>query len=191
MKIQIREISAQDIQKVCESGLPGENLLSDRVTLVCTDDEGHTAISYMQKQQLERLGIEYIQTHSWLEYSEVMDEYFMKLSQNDFYNDPIKNPPKTIDVRFIECKMGEDTEVWQNVETHQYYLRMLSGRERFARWMTCGSRMTNWEDRSIVRPNITFCNGCQTETVRYDDWNDTAAYDEPGGFNPNFRNKEK
>lgn len=39
-----------------------------------------------------------------------------------------------------------------------------------------------------IRPNVTFRNGTQTETVLYDDWNGTAAYNST--FNPNFKKGE-
>lgn len=35
---------------------------------------------------------------------------------------------------------------------------------------------------------VTFRNGTQTETVLYDDWNGTAAYNST--FNPNFKKGE-
>lgn len=44
------------------------------------------------------------------------------------------------------------------------------------------------EDGNCIRPNVTFRNGTQTETVLYDDWNGTAAYNST--FNPNFKKGE-
>lgn len=57
-------------------------------------------------------------------------------------------------------------------------------REPFARWLTCYKTQHGWEDGCCVHPNITFRNGEQTETTRYDDWNETAVYSD--SFNPNF-----
>lgn len=57
--------------------------------------------------------------------------------------------------------------------------------EPFARWLVCRERQGWWEDGACVRPNITFRHRKQTEKVRYDDWNETAAYSDT--FNPNFR----
>lgn len=42
--------------------------------------------------------------------------------------------------------------------------------------------------KNCIRPNVTFRNGTQTETVLYDDWNGTAAYNST--FNPNFKKGE-
>lgn len=49
----------------------------------------------------------------------------------------------------------------------------------------CGA---SWMDGNCIRPNVTFRNGTQTETVLYDDWNGTAAYNST--FNPNFKKGE-
>lgn len=65
-----------------------------------------------------------------------------------------------------------------------YLMRQLC-REPFARWLTCYKHQGWWEDGNRIRPNITFRHRKQTEKVRYDDWNETAAYSDT--FNPNFR----
>lgn len=44
------------------------------------------------------------------------------------------------------------------------------------------------DNADCIRPNVTFRNGTQTETVLYDDWNGTAAYNST--FNPNFKKGE-
>lgn len=184
MELEIRPMNREEISVLNECGMPGDGLAQGRLSAVVTDEEGHSGTLFIEKEIVERLGAQYIASHTALEYSNVCGEWFPKLSQNDYYNDPARNPPKTIEVRFIEEKFGERTEVWQNVATEEYYLRMLCN-EPFARWMTCGNRMTGWQDRSEIRPNVTFKHGEEIETVRYDDWNGPAAYKDT--FNPEFR----
>lgn len=98
-----------------------------------------------------------------------------------------RNPPKTIDVEFV-CDMdGECTEIWRRLDTGGYLMRKLCN-EPFARWLTCHECGASWMDGNCIRPNVTFRNGTQTETVLYDDWNGTAAYNST--FNPNFKKGE-
>lgn len=185
MELQIRLISEIEIGELNACGMPGNKLAQERLAAVFTDEAGHSGKLFIEPEIIERLGAQYIASHTTLEYSNVCGEWFPKLSQNDYYNDPARNPPKTIEVSFIEEKCGEQTEVWKSVETGNYFLRMLC-REPFARWMTCGNRtMTGFTDRAEIRPNVTFKHGEQTETVHYDDWNGPAAYSDT--FNPNFR----
>ena len=125
-----------------------------------------------------------IAENSTLEYSKVCEEWFPKVSWNAYKNDPQRNPPKTIDVEFV-CDMdSERTEIWRRLDTGGYLMRKLCN-EPFARWLVCRERQGWWEDGACVRPNITFRHRKQTEKVRYDDWNETAAYSDT--FNPNFR----
>lgn len=188
MKLQIRPMNNEEIGDLNACGMNGDALAGTRLAAIFTDEMGHAGTLFIEAETVKRLGEKYIAAHTTLAYSEVCKEWFPKLSQNDYYNDPERNPPKTIDVKFIEEKCGEQTEVWKSVETGDYFLRMLC-REPFARWMTCGNRtMSGFTDGAEIRPNVTFKHGKQTETVRYDDWNGTAAYSDT--FNPDFRRKE-
>ena len=54
--------------------------------------------------------------------------------------------------------------------------------------VSCHECGASWMDGNCIRPNVTFRNGTQTETVLYDDWNGTAAYNST--FNPNFKKGE-
>ena len=82
---------------------------------------------------------------------------------------------------------GECTEIWRRLDTGGYLMRKLCN-EPFARWLTCQECGASWMDGNCIRPNVTFRNGTQTETVLYDDWNGTAAYNST--FNPNFKKGE-
>ena len=158
--------------------------LAARTKLVFVNREGAEATLFLENKVIDRLGFFYIAEHAQMEYSRVLNLWFAKISENEYYNNPILNPPITICVKYIEDKLGENTEVWQNICTGNYYLRTLCN-EPFARWMTCGPRRTGWQDRAEVRPNVTFKHGEQIERVYYDDWNGTAAYSDT--FNHNFR----
>lgn len=81
----------------------------------------------------------------------------------------------------------ECTEIWRRLDTGGYLMRKLCN-EPFARWLTCHECGASWMDGNCIRPNVTFRNGTQTETVLYDDWNGTAAYNST--FNPNFKKGE-
>lgn len=180
MKIEIRAISEEEAHPYGGLDAPA---LTDRRTVIFTDDEGHTGILFMKNEGIERLGEEYIATHSKLEYSSVCDEWFARVSENDWHNDPLRNPPRTIEVSFVELMRGENTEIWRAADGKRFFMRQRF-REPFARWLTCRKTQNGWEDGFCVRPNITFRNGEQTETTRYDDWNETAVYSD--SFNPNF-----
>lgn len=180
MQIEIRDITPE------EAAPYGENadiVLTGRKTVVFTDADGNVGKLYMKEEDIDLLGKQYIAENSTLEYSKVCEEWFPKVSWNAYKNDPQRNPPKTIDVEFV-CDMGsERTEIWRRLDTGGYLMRKLCN-EPFARWLVCRERQGWWEDGACVRPNITFRHRKQTEKVRYDDWNETAAYSDT--FNPNF-----
>jgi len=184
-RLVIRPMNDAEIAELnaCNSGL-GDQTAKERQTVQYTDENGNTGYAYVENALIEELGFEYIATHCSLRYSSVFNTWECNLSQEDYRNDPARNLPRTVKVRFVEDKAGENTEVWQNIESGQYYLRFLC-REPFAKWMTCGNRMSGWQDQNTIRPNITFRHGAQEETVRYKDWNGSAAYADT--FNPNFR----
>lgn len=186
MNVEIKNIDIEDIDQFDETGLNGRVALEGHCKMIVTDENGNSGYMFMPTSLLQELGVDYISSHVSLHYSEVLADWFVSLSQSDYHNDLVRNPPKVVKVRFVTTKVGENTEVWQNVVSGRYYLRMLCN-EPFARWMTCGNRASGWEDHNLIRPNITFQNveNGNCEGVRYDDWNDVAAYSDL--FNPNFR----
>lgn len=182
MKIEIRDITSEEESSYLEWG--ASDVLEGRKAIVFTDAEGNSGKLYMKEEDINALGKQYISENSTMEYSKVCDEWFPKVSWNAYKNDPTRNPPKIIDVEFV-CEMeGAYTEIWRRLDTGGYLMRKLC-REPFARWLVCYKRPGCWEDGCDIRPNITFRHGSQTEKVRYDDWNGTAAYSDT--FNPNFR----
>lgn len=181
MKVEIRDITPEEAAPYEDNA---DIILTGRKTVVFSDDEGNVGTLFMKTEELEILGKDYIEANSSMEYSEFCKEWFPKVSWNAYKNDTTRNPPKTVDVEFVEVMDGENTEIWRRTDTSGYLMRQRY-REPFARWLTCRKRQGGWEGGNCLRPNVTLRNGAQTETVFYDDWNGTAAYS--ATFNPNFR----
>lgn len=184
MKIEVTSPTPQDYAALNAVGMDADFCLKDRVKLLCQDENGNTAYSFMKKGEFDRLGLAYIEQHATLEHSEVCGQWFMKCSQNDYYNDLARSPEKIIVVEFAGYEDATGREVYRGVETQRYYLREPSRREPFAKWYVCGQRRVP-EDGNEPRPNLIFQHGDQTEKVVYDDWNGVAAYKEQ--FNKNFQ----
>lgn len=181
MQIEIRNITPEEAAQFCNNA---DIVLTGRKAVVFTDDEGNSGTLYMKEENVELLGEQYIAENSKMEYSKVCEGWIPSVSWNTYKNDPIRNPLKTVDVEFVCDIKGEYTEIWRRLDTGSYLMRKLYN-EPFARWLTCFDRQGWWEDGNCIRPNITFRHGKQTEKVRYDDWNEVAAYSDT--FNPHFR----
>lgn len=184
MDIEIAVVSLDDYKKFESAGMDAEVCLKDRVKLICRDDAGHVAESFMKWDELKRFGLSYIEQHAHLEYSQVCDEWFMRCSYAPWYNDLERNPEKIIPVEFLGIEDGTGREIYRGIETKLYYLRDVSSREPFAKWYVCGPRRIP-EDGYEARPNLIFQHGEQQEKVVYDDWNGVAAYSST--FNRDFR----
>lgn len=185
MKVKQRRLTADDVCRLNKDGMNGEYIAQNRVVLEFEDDDGHTGILYVESDITDRLGLEYIAANTKLEYSKVCDEYFPKLSQNNYYNDPTRFPERTVQVAFVDTVPGESTEVYRAIESGHYYMRQVSHREPFAKWLTAGKCEGGYVDRTEVRANITFEHKGQLEKITYDDWNGPAAYSNT--FNPDFK----
>ena len=189
MTISVSTITAQQAKTLASQGFNLPLITSTRKAVTFTDAEGHNAVAYIENEKLERLGLDYIASHATLEYSDVCNEYFLKLSENDYYNDPARFPPKLITVETIGRVMPNGEQLFRNlsyipgIENRRYYLRVPSAREPFAKWYTATSR---GDILYSVRANTTFVNARngQYETVTYDDWNQHAVYEK--SFNPKF-----
>lgn len=129
MKITVAVITPQDYEKFNAVGMNAEACLADRVKLICQDDAGHVAESFMKQDEFDRLGLAYIEQNAKLEHSAVCDEWFMKCSQNSWYNDPEHNPEKVIKVIFVGIEDGTGREVYRGAETQRYYLREVYARQ--------------------------------------------------------------
>lgn len=146
---------------------------------------GHSGYSFIEREQIEKLGTQYIADHVKLEYSTSLEEYFVRFSENDYYNDTTRNPEKIIPVRFVGVENGTGREIYKGIENECFYLReVYYPRENCAKWFKCGKRRT-FEDGYEVRPNLIFEHNGEYEKLRYDDWNGVMAYSDT--FNKNFR----
>lgn len=180
MKVKYSPITEADLQQY---GFCPE-VLQDRTRVDVTDDNGNTGHCYLENRLIQKLGKPYIETHAELEYSEVCGEWFVRISENDFYNDETKNPPKEIRLTYVGTDNRTGREEYRGIDTGRYYLREVARREPFAKWYVCGTRRTV-DDGGEPRTNLIFVLGNQREKVTYDDWNGVAAYSTT--FNPNFR----
>lgn len=183
MKVKVTNPTQQDYEKFQQT-IGNASVLDGRVKLICTDGEGHVGESFMERDRFERLGLAYIEGHAKLEYSELCKEWFVRLSENDWQNNPERCPDKVILVKFVGIEDGTGREIYRGIESGRYYLREVSSREPFAKWFVCGTRRMP-DDGNEPRPNLIFQLGDQQERVVYDDWNGVAAYEEQ--FNKNFR----
>ena len=161
--------------------------LEDRTKAEFTDEEGHTAVLFIDGETMNRLGKEYIENNTTLYYSTCFEQWYAKLSQNAFYNDPHRNPPKLIRLSFEGLEGGTGREIYQGIETGRFYLREnYSPREDFARWYICGKRRPT-DDGDEPRANLIFEYNGQFERVKYDDWNGVAAYSDT--YNKDFNSE--
>lgn len=183
MKIRVINPTQQDYEKFQQT-MGSAAVLDGRFKLICTDDEGHVGELFMERDRFERLGLVYIEEHAKLEYSELCEEWFVHMSENDWQNDQKHHPDKIIRVEFVGVEDGTGREIYKGIESGRYYLRGVSSREPFAKWLVCGARRMP-DDGDEPRPNLIFQLGDQQERVVYDDWNGVAAYEEQ--FNKNFR----
>lgn len=185
MNIKIEPVSEMDIAEYIKTFGNSDvaNIFDDRVKLTATDDDGRSAYVFIEQNRVFMLGLDYIRSHAKVQKLGFLDEWYVTISEDDFYNDPVKNPPQTIHLQFCGIESGTGREVYRDITSKRYYLRYVSPSECFAKWYICGT-LRRLDDGDPPRPNITFeCNG-QTELVRYRDWNGVAAYSDT--FNPNF-----
>ncbi len=174
MKIEFSIPTESDLQKF--EGILNIPWLDRSVKITAKDDDGNTAESFMEQSKVDRFGKDYICKHLTMYYDNDLCEWFLRFSLNDYYNDLKRNPEKVIRVKFDGIEFGTGREIYKGIETGRYYLREVHyPREEFAKWYICGKRR-DADDADEPRANLIFeCNG-QQEKVRYDDWNDVAAY---------------
>lgn len=183
MKVKFSAPTQQDKAEYARPIAFSDSVLEGRTKVTATDEAGNSAWLFIKDEDLERLGKEYVESHVSLSYSQVFNGYHLSLSQNDYYNDPERYSEKVIRVRFDGLEEGTGREVYRGIDTGRYYLREVSSRENFARWLVCGKRR-HQDDGDEPRANLVFeCNG-HRERVCYDDWNGVAAYSDT--FDPEF-----
>lgn len=181
MKVFFTSPTKQDQKELEDAGLKA-SLLDDRVKIVAVDDDSHVGTLFIGQKDYDRLGEDYIRQNVSMQFSKFTNSWFVRVSENNFYNDQARNPDKIIPVSFVEIENGTGRQVYRG-EDWRYYLRDVSNREPFAKWYICGKRRV-FEDGNEPRANLIFQCGEQQEKVVYDDWNGVAAYSDT--FNPNF-----
>ena len=158
--------------------------MRDALYHVVTDSDGNSGECFLENEKFERLGKQYITDHAVINYSELFEEWFVTISENDYFNDISRNPIKEIKLEFIGIETGTGREIYKGVKDKRFYLREnIFPREEFAKWLVCGKKR-RIDDGAEPRANIIFiCNG-EKEKVTYKDWNGVAAYSDT--FNKNF-----
>ena len=158
--------------------------ISEQTKILFTDEEGHNGELVFSTETIAEIGMDYIRDHASMEYSSFLEEYIVKVSLNDFYNDIMRSPIKNIEVQFVGIQEGPGREIYKDIDDRYFLRENIFPRERFARWYACGKRLPTGDDGDEVRPNLVFCCEGQQERVRYDDWNGVAAYSDT--YNENF-----
>lgn len=184
MKVEFLNVTDADKEEYINS-LGSADVLKNRTKILVTDDDGNTGYCFMENYKIKKLGASYIKANAKLAYSDFLKQWNVEISENDFYNDELRNPITEIPVKFIGIQQGTGREIYRGIKNQIYYLREnVFPREKFAKWLVCGKSGVN-DDGWHPRPNTIFVCGIQTEKVIYDDWNDVAAYSST--YNKNFR----
>lgn len=122
MNVVFSQPTEDDYRKFTDS-LTDASCLEGRVKITAQTDDGHTAELFVEQAIVDRLGEEYIRSHITVYYIESLCGWFAKISENDYYNDPERNPEKVIHVKFAGIENGTGREVYKDIETWRYYLR--------------------------------------------------------------------
>ena len=176
-KVEFINVTKKDREEFI-STIGSSDMLNNTTKIVVTDEGQHTGILFLQDVEINKLGEDYIKSHVTLRFCKPLEDWFVKLSQNDYHNDLSRNPEKEIEVEF--CGIQKDTvrEIYRNKETKEFYLREVAYHEDFAKWLVCGKKKPDVLDDSgdEPRPNLIFVHNGQKEKIRYDDWNGVCAY---------------
>lgn len=167
-----------DLQKYRKQNID----ITDRmkITVQFNQNIGET---FILVQDYERFGETYIKDHVSLTYSPFFECWYVGVSEDDYYNDPVKNPEKTIPLELIKIEREICREVYKGIEDENYYLRSVSNWENIAAWLIIK------ENDSLAnglppKPNTIFKCGSEIEKVVYRDYNGVCAYSDT--FNCNF-----
>ena len=180
--VRFSEPTPKDIQPFADQGFNTDAIDFPQRIKVTVEAGDKSGFVFMEREMVNRLGVEYIAEHATLE--PFFDDFRVVVSQNDYYNDLSRNPEKVIPVRFVKTENGTGREIYRGLENDHYYAReVYFPRENCAKWFCYGGN-ANAGDGNLPRPNIIFEHEGQREKVTYDDWNDVMAYSET--FNENF-----
>lgn len=188
VKYKVKFLDVTDKDRVeFTSSLGSSEMLNGRKKIVVKDIDNNEGSLYLQNDLIKKLGKNYIKSHVILCYNKTLEDWFVKLSQNDYYNDLSRNPEKEIKVEFCGVQKGTGREIYRDTETKRYYLRECHyPKEDFAKWFVCGTK--NPDSLNDVgdepRANLIFVCERKKERVRYDDWNGVCAYSDT--FNKYF-----
>lgn len=179
MKVEYFDISELDRKEYKFS-----DVLNDMTKIIVTDDNGNAGYTFIKNSEIELFGKDYIESHVSVSYSKVLNEWFVNLNRDDYYNDLNHNPLRPVRVEFIEIERGTGREVYRGIINRRFYLREVHPEQNFARWFVCGTKR-KIDDGTEARTNLLFICGNQKEQVKYHDGRVAAWYDT---YNPIFFN---
>ena len=100
MKVFFTSPTKQDQKELEDAGLKA-SLLDDRVKIVAVDGDSHVGTLFMGQKDYDRLGEDYIRQNVSMQFSKFTNSWFVRVSENNFYNDQARNPDKIIHVSFV------------------------------------------------------------------------------------------
>ena len=177
--VTIRDLAECDRDKL--TGLNFEFMLeNDYKILEC---DGLYCI--LSKSDYEEFGRERLCDVVYAEWSEVCEEYFLKVDFERIANDPEFNQPLEIKVSFVKELYGTNESLFKG-ENGKHYIRQDNAREECAVWLSAFKHKGEWVDNAPIRPNVTFVMGDKHEKVSYSNWAGTIVKSED--YNKAFAN---
>lgn len=181
VRVRFSEPTPEDIQAYADDGFNID--FSERVKVTVTDEHSEASgYCFMKRENVERLGKQYIADHATLE--PFFDGYRVIVSENDWYNDLRRNPERVIVVSYVGQECGTGRELYKDEDGNRYAREVYFPRESCAKWY-CYGKDRSASDGWHPRPNTIFEYDGRREKVTFDDWNNVMAYS--GTFNVNFR----
>lgn len=138
----------------------------------------------VSKSDYEAFGRERICDVVYAEWSDVCEEYFLKIDWEKIANDPEFNKPLEINVSFVKELYGTNEGLFKG-DNGKYYIRQDNPREECAVWLSAFKHKGEWVDNAPIRANVTFAMGEERETVQYSNWAGSGVWN---GYNKAFAN---
>lgn len=130
MQVSFAVPTTQDYEIFNSFGLNAADCLDDRIKAVFENGNGNSAPLYIHRSTYERLGEEYISSQTTLSYSESLEEWVARLSQNAYYNSTERYPEKMVSVSFVGYRHEDGAEIYRSKEdSSHYFMRQVSAQE--------------------------------------------------------------
>lgn len=176
--VHIRDLSAADEARC--SGLGFDFMLESGYKVIEVED----LYCIVSKSDYENFGRERLCDVVYKEYSDFLEEFFLKVDFAQIANDPEFNKPKEIPVSFVKLLPGSGEALFKS-DAGKYYIRQDNSREGCAVWLSAFKHKGEWTDNAYIRPNVTFVMGNERETVTHSNWAGPGVW---VGYNAAFAN---